>query len=118
MADAETSKILRSIPPKLKAKIAARADRQGTSVNAVIVSLLAKHYGVEYEPSTRALARGRERTAFPNIVLRMPVGLRDAIERDAVKRGETDSNTMKAIIAPSFGMKHVPTGRWRSRDAA
>lgn len=49
----EKASVLVRMPRRLKDEIAKDAFQNGTNLTSTIVSLLAEHYGVEYEPSNR-----------------------------------------------------------------
>jgi hypothetical protein len=112
-----TTKLLRAVPPRLKGKIAKAAERRGTSVNGLIVETLAADFGVEYVAPTRS-GNGRDRTAYPNIVLNLPTALANEIEARAEANDETQRNVMMRILCAAFNEKFVPTGRWPQRSAA
>lgn len=110
-------KLLRSIPPRLKGKIARTATRRSISFNDAVVEALARHYGVEYEPTVLA-ERTVEVGPYPNYLLRMPRAVKLEVERDAAARGESHSNRMKAILSDAWKVEHKPTGRWPSTRVA
>ena len=49
----DRASVLVRMPRKLKDKIAKDAFQNGTNLTSTIVTLLAEHYGVKYEPSNR-----------------------------------------------------------------
>lgn len=110
-------KLLRSIPPRLKGKIARTAERRSISFNDAVVEELAKHFGIPYEPTVLG-ERTVEVGPYPNYLLRMPPAVRQAVEGEAARTGETHSNVMKRILSDVWKVPHAPTGRWASTRAA
>lgn len=106
-------KYLRSVPTRLKRRIAQRARRDNCSVNDAIVAILAAAYGLEYEGS--GFPYVGPISSSPNIVIRMPSAIRSALEADAAERGMADSDRIKQILAAELGEPFRPTARWAVR---
>jgi hypothetical protein len=106
-----TNMIVRGIPPRLKGKIAKRVADRKSSLNDVLVGILADHFGVAFSPSGRTAAA--EINEHPNPVLRVPVELKRRIDVEAATRGESIRNVVVEIFADAFDEPFVPTGRWR-----
>jgi hypothetical protein len=78
-------------------------------MNDVLVSILAGHYDVSYEPTG---GRKREVGASPTIMLYVPTALRDAINLDAQASGESIRNVVVKVISDALGVPFKATGRW------
>lgn len=116
--------IVRGVPPRLKGKIARRAEREKSSLNDVVVSVLAAAFAVEFQPSGNRSPRLRAGEAasrvgpYPNMVLRVPAELKRRIDYEAIETDETVRNVVVRILADEFGETFVPTGRWIDRESA
>lgn len=108
----ETSKLLvRNVPPRLKGKIARRVRDEDRNMNDVLVQILARRYGVAYDPTGRK-AGNREVGASATLMLYLPNELRDAIDLDARASGDTMRNTVVKAISEELGVPFKATGRW------
>ncbi len=75
------------MPAPLKEALVRETARRGANVNDVAAGILAKDFGVRYEPS------GRRRKVLagssPVLLLRVPQELKDEIHAEAPARGPT-----------------------------
>lgn len=118
-----TNMIARGVPARLKGKIARRVEKEKSTLNDVVVSVLAAHFQIDFEPSGRRSPRARSGETeprlgpYPNIVLEVPVELKRRIDVEAATSGDSIRNVVVAILADEFGEPFEPTGRWLGRAA-
>jgi hypothetical protein len=83
-------------------------------MNDLLVSILARHFGVEFEPTGRRSAHvGRS----ADLVLRMPEELRTKIKVAAARGRSSSRDVVVAILSTRFGTRFAPAPRSRPRRA-
>ncbi len=92
MAKRELTSVLVRMPAPLKRRLAREVGRRGATLNDVAVELLARRFGVEFEPSGR---RGTVPGESPSVLLRVPPALRTRIQAEADER---ESSTNAVIV--------------------
>jgi myo-inositol-1-phosphate synthase len=92
MAKRELTSVLVRMPAPLKRRLAREVGRRGATLNDVAVELLARRFGVEFEPSGR---RGTVPGESPSVLLRVPPALRARIQAEADER---ESSTNAVIV--------------------
>lgn len=103
--------MLSNIPPRLKGKIARRADKDNSNMNDVLGAILADSYGLPFTPTgSRRVKPG----ASARVLLELPDDLKAAIKAQAQDEDDTLRNVAMRIICSAFGVKFEPTGRWRA----
>lgn len=107
---------IESVPPDLKRAIAARVEAEGTSMNDVLVGLLAKRYKVPFEPT------GRRSPAVDvdklDILLRVPDDLRRKIRAAAAEGDTSRRDLIVRFLCKQFGTAFAPAPRTSSAAAA
>lgn len=110
--------MLRGIPPRLKGKIARRVESEGSNMNDVLVSILARAYGLPFEPSGVKRSSIRREKPSDRALLEMPAELKRLISVEAATNRETMSNIAMQIIATDFDEPFRPGGRWPKAKSA
>lgn len=103
----ERRSVLVSLPPAMKRKVVARAKRDGSNMNDVVVGILAARFRVEYEPSGRSGVAGCESV---RVVLRMPALLKRRIQMEALNRETDMGEVIVSVLATRLRVK-VPVRR-------
>ena len=87
-----TKSVLVRMPAELKRSLSQEVERRDSALNDVAVSVLARRFGVAFEPTGR---RGSAPGESPVVVLRMPPELKRRLQVEAFERG---SNTNRVIV--------------------
>lgn len=103
------------VGPRLKGKIAKRVEREQRSMNDVVVSILAEHYGEEFTPVGRTVKKPVGPT--PELQLKMPGPLFAAITFDADAHGDSIRNRIVWVLSEHFKVPYEATARWPERAA-
>jgi myo-inositol-1-phosphate synthase len=119
--------VLVRAPASLKRALVRETARRGVSLNDVAVGLLADHLNVPYQPTGRKSALPG---SSPVILLRMPQALKDVLEDEAQRSGQTVTDVVLRALAleldvpfasnrrkePMASTNGSPDGRARSKD--
>lgn len=107
--------LIRSVPPRLKGKIARRASDEKRSMNDVLLAVLHEHYGLD--PYLSSDGRSKGVGASPNILLyNVSAELRAAI--DLAAGSGSARNEVVRVLSVKFGTPFKPVGRWANRRPA
>jgi myo-inositol-1-phosphate synthase len=101
------SDVLVRMPPDLKRRLAGEVEKHGSqgnsaSLNDVAVSILARRFGVPFEPSGR---RGAPPRPAGDVLLRMPRELKDRLARRAGERHKTTHDLIVETLADGLGTR-------------
>jgi hypothetical protein len=108
------SQINRGVPADLKEAIRLEVEASGTNMNDVCVAVLAKHFGVSFEPSgIRSAGVGES----PDLVLKMPAALRHAIKQRALNGETSQRDLVVAVLCKHFGTRFAAAPRGRRPSA-
>jgi len=105
---------IRDVPVEIRDAVIDDATGCGVSVNDAVGSVLAKHYGVEWEPSGYPFLDAERATGHWN--LRIPETLRDAIQAHGRAIDGTLTGCVLFVLADHYGLTPVSPRR-RSRRA-
>jgi predicted HicB family RNase H-like nuclease len=110
MADRKVKSFIRGVTPELKAAIAAAVEEQGTTMNDLLIGILAAHFRVPFEP-----VGGRVVKVGPSTQLNLPMPerLRTRIRVAAARAGSTQHDVVNEILSEHFGVVFVPGARAR-----
>lgn len=98
----EETSVLIVLPTTMKRQVARAATRHGTSINNLIVGILAKRYSVAFSDSGR---RGKRATDSPSVVLRMPRELKFAIQVASLQGRTNMSESVRSAIAEELQIR-------------
>lgn len=107
MTDTPKATYIRHVSPELKRRLIADADEQASNMNDVCTSILAGRYEVD-------VARDATRKTAPSpsvndvIMLRLPSGLRRALEYAAVATGRSASREAHYALCQHYGLSLPP----------
>ena len=107
--------IVRGIPPELKAALVAEARRGLTSVNAVIVGILAEHFGVDYDGTARRTTASGESTQQQVV---MPRELGRLIHDRSWDERRPKSQIIIGLLCERYGLDYTPPARGGRQPAA
>jgi myo-inositol-1-phosphate synthase len=96
------SDVLVRMPAELKRRLAQEVERRGASLNDVAVAILASRFAVSFQPSGR---RGAAPRAKGDVLLRMPVELKEKLARRASERRRTANDLIVETLAEGLGLQ-------------
>lgn len=99
-----------SVPPRLKGKIAKRVETRESSLNDVVVAILADHFGLDFEPTGRR-SPGKL-SPYHRILLDVPPAIKRAVEHRATADGDSQRNVVVRILSDEFKVPFEATSRW------
>lgn len=102
MKQPERTGVLVRLPEELKGAIVAEVERRGTNMNDLIVSALARRFGMPFRPSDRCCHSARAENL--TILLRMDRGLKRTIQHHALDAGSNMSDTVTRVLAVELGI--------------
>src|SRR4051794_9326703 len=102
----ERTSILVRMPPELKRRLAEEVAARGASLNDVAVGILASRFAVPYVPTGR---KGSEPRSSGDVLLRMPLELKDKLARRASERRRTTSDLIVETLATGLGLEGETT---------
>jgi myo-inositol-1-phosphate synthase len=91
----------------LKEQLAAEVTRAGSSLNDIAVGILAARFAVPFEPSGR---KGAPPKGKGDVLLRMPVALKQKLDTRAAERGRSTNDLIVEILGERLGAA-VPSRR-------
>src|SRR5215210_1360057 len=94
------------MPRELKERLAEEVTRAGRSLNDVAVGILADRFAVPFEPSGR---KGSPPKGKGDVLLRMPVALKEKLATRAAERGRGTNDLIVEILGERLGA--APTRR-------
>src|ERR671927_337699 len=97
----DRSGVLVRLPRAVKARLADEATRRGVSLNDVAVGALAARFGIPFRPSGR---RGSAPRADGDVLLRMPVTLRDKLHARAAQKRRNLNDVIAETLSDELGL--------------
>ena len=95
--------VLVRFPPRVKEAIVDEVERRQISMNDIVVSALAEHLGMSFQPSGRRPARppsgGKQK-----VLLRMPPDLKFMLQVQALGRRSNLTDTIVRLMAEALGV--------------
>jgi hypothetical protein len=98
----ERTGVLVRLPAELKGAIVAEVERQHTNMNDLVVTALARRFGMPFSPSDRCCHRASAEKL--KILLRMDRGLKRKIQVHALDAGSNMSDTVTRVMAAELGV--------------
>lgn len=97
------------VPEELRTKLLAEAEERGTNLNAVIVTILARRFGIAFEPEGRSAAKSTPRVDVASLKVSLPIQLRQAVGRAAQSAHPPRSvpEEIRRALADHFGLVAV-----------
>jgi hypothetical protein len=99
------------VDPELRQRLIDDAERLGTNLTTVVLTILGDEYKVKVEPNGRRSSPDRDQDA---IHMMLPVRLIDAISRSANRRGvATFQDEVRHALSKHYGLPvpTIPRGR-------
>jgi myo-inositol-1-phosphate synthase len=101
MARERTSVLVR-MPAELKRRLAEEVAARGSNLNDVAVGLLASRFAVPYVPTGR---KGSDPRSGGDVLLRMPLELKDKLARRATERRRNTTELIVETLSEGLGLK-------------
>src|SRR5919108_5764857 len=92
--------VLVRMPPELKQRLAEEVAARGSNLNDVAVGILAARFAVPFTGTGR---RGAPPRATGDVLLRMPVELKDRLARRAAERRRNVNDLIVETLARGLG---------------
>src|SRR5215210_501613 len=103
MAKREVTSVLVRMPAKLKRRLAREVSRREATLNDVSVDLLARHFGVPFQPSGR---RGSPPGESRSVLLRIPPALHEQLRATAEGRETSTNAVIVSTLEEALGDHH------------
>jgi myo-inositol-1-phosphate synthase len=97
----ERTGVLVRMPPELKRRLGEEVTARGASLNDVAVGLLASRFAVDYAPTGR---KGTAPRSSGDVLLRMPLELKDKLARRASERGKNLNDLIVETLSAGLGL--------------
>lgn len=95
------------VSPELKDALVADANLRNSNMTDVATEILARHYGVPWEPCSGRRAQIGEST---EILLKMPTALARKIDEVAWRGKRPKSDVVREILSKHYEIVFVPSG--------
>lgn len=90
-----------TVADSVKARIEADSHERGTSINNVVIGVIAAHYRVPFEPTAR---KGGGGSGSPTMNVPLPVKVYERVARDAIMR--TKQEVVERILCAHYGIDY------------
>lgn len=92
---------IRAVPEDVRARVAWEADDRNVSLNDLVVEIVARRYGIPWEPSGYPYVGGGESNHWN---LRIPTVVRDALRAHARAIGGTITGCLILALQQNYGL--------------
>jgi myo-inositol-1-phosphate synthase len=97
----DRTEVLVRMPGELKKRLADEVAQRGSNLNDVAVEILARRFGIEFDPTGR---RGSPRATGRDVLLRMPRILKDRLRQRASERKRTTNELIVETLSERLGV--------------